>query len=81
MSKCLDPDQDRHSVGPDLGPNCLQRLSISRRQVANRKKTVHVLSKANGIKILSKTSICTFVLFQRTFLFYKTYSNDILVIK
>ena len=23
----LDPDQDRHSVGPDLGPNCLQRFS------------------------------------------------------
>ena len=23
----LDPDQARHSVGPDLGPNCLQRLS------------------------------------------------------
>ena len=23
----LDPDQDRHSVGPDLDPNCLQRLS------------------------------------------------------
>ena len=23
----LDPDQDQHSVGPDLGPNCLQRLS------------------------------------------------------
>ena len=23
----LDPDQDRHSVGPDLGPTCLQRLS------------------------------------------------------
>ena len=21
------PDQDRHFVGPDLGPNCLQRLS------------------------------------------------------
>ena len=27
MSKSLDPDQDRHFVGPDLGPNCLQRLS------------------------------------------------------
>ena len=27
MSNSLDPDQDRHSVGPDLGPNCLQRLS------------------------------------------------------
>ena len=25
VSKSLDPDQDRHSVGPDLGPNCLQR--------------------------------------------------------
>ena len=22
----LDPDQDRHSVGPDLCPNCLQSL-------------------------------------------------------
>ena len=27
MSNSLDPDQARHSVGPDLGPNCLQRLS------------------------------------------------------
>ena len=27
MSNSLDPDQDRRSVGPDLGPNLLQRLS------------------------------------------------------
>ena len=27
VSNGLDSDQDRHSVGPDLGPNCLQRLS------------------------------------------------------
>ena len=27
VSISLDPDQDRHFVGPDLGPNCLQRLS------------------------------------------------------
>ena len=27
VSNNLDPDQDRHSVGPDLDPNCLQRLS------------------------------------------------------
>ena len=27
MSNGLDPDQDRHSVGPDLGPDYLQRLS------------------------------------------------------
>ena len=27
MSNGLDPDQDRHFVGPDLGPNCLLWLS------------------------------------------------------
>ena len=27
MSNGLDPDQDLCSVGPDLGPNCLQALS------------------------------------------------------
>ena len=26
-SNSLDPDQARRFVGPDLGPNCLQRLS------------------------------------------------------
>ena len=27
VSNGLDPDQDQQSVGPDLGPNCLKRLS------------------------------------------------------
>ena len=27
VSNSLDPDQGQRSVGPDLGPNCLQRLS------------------------------------------------------
>ena len=27
MSSSLDPDQALHYVGPDLGLNCLQRLS------------------------------------------------------
>ena len=27
MSNSLDPDQARGLVGPDLGPNCLPRLS------------------------------------------------------
>ena len=26
VSNSLNPDQDRHYVCPDLGPNCLQRL-------------------------------------------------------
>ena len=25
--KRLDPDQDQQNVGPDLGPNCLEKLS------------------------------------------------------
>ena len=33
VSKDLDPDQDRHSIGPDLGPNCLQRLSADDRSL------------------------------------------------
>ena len=27
VSNSLNPDQARQFVGPDLGPNCLQRLS------------------------------------------------------
>ena len=28
VTNSLDPDQNRHFVGPDLGPSCLQRLSV-----------------------------------------------------
>ena len=28
MPNNMDPDQDQLFVGPDLGPNCLQRLSV-----------------------------------------------------
>ena len=27
VSNGLDPDRDRHFVGPDLGPNCLQKTT------------------------------------------------------
>ena len=36
VSNGLDPDQDRHSVGPDLGPNCLQMLSADDKSKYNR---------------------------------------------
>ena len=29
VSNSLDPDQARQIVGPDLGPNCLQKISAS----------------------------------------------------
>ena len=38
VSNDFDPDQARHFVGPDLGPNCLQRLSAdnkSKRLIQN----------------------------------------------
>ena len=31
VSNSLDPDQGRHIVGSDLGPNCLQKLSARQR--------------------------------------------------
>ena len=40
VSNGLDPDQDRHFVGPDLGPNCLQRLSADEKK--SFKKTIRV---------------------------------------
>ena len=36
MSNCLDPDQDRCSVGPHLGPNCLQRFSADDKVATGR---------------------------------------------
>ena len=33
----MDPDQDRHSVGSDLGPNCLQMTKVA----ASKEKDIH----------------------------------------
>ena len=44
MSNSLDPDQARDFVTPDLGPNCLQRLSAedtSRQRVIERSNSMH----------------------------------------
>ena len=46
LSNSLDPDQDRHFVGPDLGPYCLQRLSADDRsrhlqRKSYRKENLH----------------------------------------
>ena len=44
MSNCLEPDQARN-VGPDLGPNCLQRLSVEegKRQIVKELYYISVL--------------------------------------
>ena len=38
MSNGLDPDQDRHSVGPDLDPNRLQRSSADDKVTASKER-------------------------------------------
>ena len=43
VSYKLDPDQDRRSVGPDLGPDCLQTLSADQKKFATR------MERVNGI--------------------------------
>ena len=36
VSNRLDLDQDRHFVGPDLGPNCLQWFSADTKTTTTR---------------------------------------------
>ena len=37
VSNSLDLDQDRHSIGPDLGPNCSQRLvPLARKEIGTK---------------------------------------------
>ena len=48
VSNSLDPDQDQHYVGPDLGPNCFQRLSAD----------VKVTTSKERVKPRHENSIC-----------------------
>ena len=73
MSNSLDPDQARHFVGPDLGANCLQRLSAddtsrqrvntlgrvhgSRRGLDKPKKTKN--NENSQVNVLRNISTCT----------------------
>ena len=43
VSNGLDPDQDRRFVSPDLGPNCLQRLSADAKVAASKERAKCVL--------------------------------------
>ena len=38
VSNSFDPGQDRRFVGPDLGPNCLQRLSADDKFTASKER-------------------------------------------
>ena len=59
MSNNLDPDQARRIVGPDLGPNCLQRFSADgtgrqRVKIAEwRERVTHTLRFSHYDKMIS----------------------------
>ena len=40
--KCLDPAKDWHSVGPDLAPDCLQRLLADNKSRCYQRKSYYV---------------------------------------
>ena len=69
MSNSLDTDQARHYVGPNLGPNCLQKLSANdtRRHIVKGNQEfrytdnlLHVTSYTIVYKYVAKKTICTF---------------------
>ena len=59
VSNGLDPDQDWHSVGPDLGPTCLLKLSADDKNHRAR-VTIQLVydqsSKISNTSCLSKTA-------------------------
>ena len=72
---CLDPDQARHFVGPDLGPNCLQTTPVdkSKSRCGFRKvelllnsldsleKMIGYLAKPHILSFCSKNSFNSFL--------------------
>ena len=48
MSNSLDPDQARQNVGPDMHPNCLQRLSAD--DTGSFKNILRTLVKSMAMK-------------------------------
>ena len=52
ISNGLEPDQGRHCVGPDLGPNCLQRLSADNKEGKEFTVPEHLGTGDKNISIL-----------------------------
>ena len=42
VSNGFDPYQDRHPVSPDLGPNCLQRLSVDNNKESKERVNLEI---------------------------------------
>ena len=70
VSNRLDPDQDQHSVGPDLGANCLQRLStaLARKELKIRQHyfTMELHQNVYILTGFKNAALTSFYIFQKT---------------
>ena len=57
MSNRLDPDQARHFVGPDLGPNCFQKLSADDTRRFMSSYPFGLVARLLANAIITKTSL------------------------
>ena len=57
MSNRLDPDQARHLVGPDLGQNCLQRLSADNTSRRRVNRCIETLTKSIVLALAFDSSL------------------------
>ena len=64
MSNSLDPDQARHFVEPDLGPNCLQKLSATMDNYEILNTSISYLECRKSINTILK---CMSILFFQEF--------------
>ena len=76
MPNNLDPDQDRRSVGPDLGPNCLHKLSADDKSHAAKYIDFSFPLHAGPFCILLWFSKLTFSNFQEHYQSVKQFDPD-----
>ena len=57
MSFSLGPDHDQHFISPDVGPNCLQRLSAEDKSPLARKEL-----KAEKLEVIHTSAVDNFLL-------------------
>ena len=60
VSNSMDPDQARNIVGPDLGPNCLHKLSAddTSRQRVNDRFDLMLNIPVNNISVMLRCFLC-----------------------
>ena len=73
----LNPDQDRRSVGPDLCPNCLQKLSADEKgrqetEIQLQSDQVHCLFNSVGSVSSCQSTLGLMHHYVQFFLYYQT---------